>query len=156
MPVNKRGGKKHKRNKNYASENSSLRIKAAGQEYAKIVTCKGNCRFDVECSDGKNRAAILCGSMRKRRYVNNGDLVLVSLRDFQDKICDIIDVYNESQAKRLEEDKHLPESFRLGEENPYEDYTDEIHFTNEMPSSEEECGDTNNSSDESSIDLTEI
>ena len=98
-----KGGKKHKRNKNYNIENKALRIKEEGQEYAQITNCKGNCRFDVICSDGKNRAAILCGSMRKRKYVQLNDIVLVSLRDFQDDVCDIIDNYDENNVRKLKE-----------------------------------------------------
>ena len=91
---NQKGGKKHKRNKNYSTENKVLRIKEKDQEYAKVSKCKGNCRFDVDCCDGKSRAAILCGAMRKRKFINQGDLVLVSIRDFQDNVCDIIDSYD--------------------------------------------------------------
>ena len=40
--------------------------------------------------------------------------------------------------------------------NAIENFRRNHIFINEMPSFEEECGDTNNSSDESSIDLTEI
>ena len=107
-------------------------MKEDGQEYAKIIRCKGNCRFDVNCCDGKERAAILCGAMRKRRYVNQDDFVLVSLRDFQDDICDIIDSYEESQAKRLKSEKEIPETFILGEENPY-DSDDNIEFVTDLP-----------------------
>ena len=66
-----KGGKKHKRNKNRELETNIIRIKEDGQEYAQIIKCKGNCRFDVICSDGKSRSAILCGSMRKRKFVKD-------------------------------------------------------------------------------------
>lgn len=148
---NQKGGKKHKRNKNYNEESRSLRIKETGQEYAKVTKCKGNCRFDVSCCDGKQRGAILCGAMRKRKFINQGDLVLVSIREWQDDICDIIDSYDQNQAKKLKQDKHLPDTFLLGEENPYQDLNDEIEFSTDMPS--------DNSSDEgdnSDIDLEDI
>ena len=142
---NQKGGKKHKRNKNYSTENKVLRIKEKDQEYAKVSKCKGNCRFDVDCCDGKSRAAILCGAMRKRKFINQGDLVLVSIRDFQDNVCDIIDSYDESQARKLKQDKHIPESFNLGEDNPFEDNDDGIDFITDMPpeeiDSEEESSD---------------
>lgn len=129
---NIKGGKKHKRNKNYASENKTLRLKEPGQEYAKVINCKGNCRFDVLCCDGKTRAAILCGAMRKRKFINQGQLILVSIRDFQDDVCDIIDSYEESQAKRLKSEKEIPDTFILGEENPY-DSDDNIEFVTDLP-----------------------
>ncbi len=151
MPKNKIGGKKHKRNKNYDNESRVLRLKENGQEYAKITACKGNCRFDVYCCDGINRSAILCGAMRKRRFVNQGDFVLVSIRDFQDNVCDIIDAYDENQARKLKQEKHIPDSFKLEEDNPYtEDYSDGIEFTNEMPPDESE------SDEESDINMDDI
>lgn len=133
---NVKGGKKHKRNKNYASENKSLRLKEEGQEYAKVTRCKGNCRFDVECCDGKTRGAILCGTMRKRKFINQGQLVLVSIREWQDDVCDIIDSYEESHAKRLKAEKEIPDSFRLGEDNPYDIDDDGIDFDMGIPDDE--------------------
>jgi translation initiation factor 1A len=149
---NQKGGKKHKRNKNFTNENKSVRIKEEGQEYAKVSKCKGNCRFDVECCDGKTRAAILCGGMRKRKFINQGDVVLVSIREWQDSICDIIDSYDESQAKKLKQEKHIPESFKLGEDNPYGDLNDDIDFVSEMPPSDESSSD----SSDSEVDLDDI
>jgi len=130
----KKGGKKHKRNKNRDIETKTIRYKEDGQEYAQITKCKGNCRFDVRCSDGKERAAILCGTMRKRKFVNLNDIVLVSLRDFQDDICDIMDRYDENGARKLRETKELPETFTLGEDNDFQDDMDGIEFTTELPS----------------------
>ena len=149
---NQKGGKKHKRNKNFTNENKALRIKEDGQEYAKVSRCKGNCRFDVDCCDGKPRAAILCGTMRKRKFINQGDLVLVSIREWQDDICDIIDSYDESQAKKLKQEKHIPESFKLGEDNPYEDFNDDVDFISEMPPSD----DSDESSSDGEVDLDDI
>tara|TARA_B110000285_G_C15131851_1_gene624136 strand:- start:3468 stop:3713 length:246 start_codon:yes stop_codon:yes gene_type:complete len=80
-----------------------------------------------------------------------GDIVLVSLRDFQDSICDIIDSYDENQAKRLRDMKELPEAMKLEEDNDFEDIdVDGISFTNEMPSSESD------SDDDDGIDLDDI
>tara|TARA_B100000029_G_scaffold507088_1_gene591057 strand:- start:11107 stop:11568 length:462 start_codon:yes stop_codon:yes gene_type:complete len=136
----KKGGKKHKRNKNRDIETTTIRFKEDGQEYAQITKCKGNCRFDVKCSDGKDRAAILCGTMRKRKFVNLNDIVLVSLRDFQDDLCDIMDSYDENGARKLRELKELPETFTLGEDNDFQDGMDSIEFTTELPSDNSDEG----------------
>ena len=91
-------------------------------------------RFDVECCDGKTRSAILCGTMRKRKFINQGQLVLVSIREWQDDVCDIIDTYEDSHAKRLKSEKEIPESFQnLGEDNPYDVDDDGIEFDMGMP-----------------------
>ena len=51
MP-NKKGGKKHKRNKKQDDTyEKTLRLKEEGQEYAQIIKCLGNCRFNVLCFD---------------------------------------------------------------------------------------------------------
>ncbi len=153
-----KGGKKHKRNKNREYETKALRIKEDGQEYAQITKCKGNCRFDVRCTDGKERMAILCGSMKKRKFVNMNDIVLVSLRDFQDDVCDIIDNYDENGARKLKETKELPDSFNIGEENTFDEDFQSIEFTTDLPSdnSDEEQIKEEEDSDDDEIDLDEI
>ena len=149
---NKKGGKKHKRGKKDGYETKVLRLKEDGQEYAQIKALKGNCRFDVFCFDGKERMANLCGTMRKRRFVNLNDVVLVSLRDFQDSKCDIIDVYDDNQVHSLKDMKHIPDSIKLEEENDFTEELDGFEFTNEMPMSEG----SEEEEEEGSIDLDEI
>ena len=147
---NKKGGKKYKKNKREIQEQTTLRLKEEheGQEYAQVITCKGNCRFDVRCCDGIERAAILCGAMRKRKFIGIRALVLVSIREFQDNVCDIIDSYDESQTRKLKEDGHLPNDFKIEEENQFGGEIDEtITFSNDIPESESE------SSDESDDDI---
>ena len=147
-----KGGKKHKRNKNYNIENKALRIKEEGQEYAQITNCKGNCRFDVICSDGKNRAAILCGSMRKRKYVQLNDKVLVSLRDFQDDVCDIIDNYDENNVRKLKEANKLP--FNIDEGSDLNTEMDNIEFTYAISSESSE--ENSLDEDEENININDI
>ena len=43
----------------------------------------------------------MCGKMRKRVFVNQGELILVSLRDWQDSKCDIIDKYNDNDHSKI-------------------------------------------------------
>ena len=133
---NKKGGKKHKRGKKEYNESKTLRLKEDGQEYAQITACKGNCRFTVMCFDGKERMAIMCGAMRKREFVNMKDVVLVSLRDFQDDKCDIIDKYDENQVRKLKEMSQVPDSIKLTDENEYFDEDDGIEFVSELPPEE--------------------
>ena len=126
--VNKKGGKKHKRGKKDNFQTKELRKKDNGQEYAQIKTCKGNCRFDVMCFDGIERIANLCGTMRKRKFVNVRQVVLVSLRDFQDGKCDIIDSYDDYQVNLLRELNEIPDHIQLDEQNEFQDINDDIIF----------------------------
>jgi translation initiation factor 1A len=116
MP-NKKGGKKYKKKKQFNYDTKETRLKEKDQEYAQIKNCNGNCRFDVLCFDGKQRMAIMCGSMRKRKFVNVHDIVLVSIREWQDNVCDIIDNYNNNDIKKLKKIKHIPENIKTSENN---------------------------------------
>ena len=86
------------------------------------------------------------------------DIVLVSLRDFQDDVCDIIDNYDENGARKLKETKELPESFNIGEENTFDEGFQSIEFTTDLPSdnSDEEQIKEEEDSDDDEIDLDEI
>jgi translation initiation factor 1A len=155
--VNKKGGKKHKKGKKSGQfDTKQLRFKEDGQEYAQIIKMKGNCRFDVKCFDGKERIAIMCGSMRKRKFVNLRQVVLVSLRDFQDSICDIIDSYDDNQVRSLKEMKEIPDFIKLDEENMFsEDIFDEGDiFDNSMPP--EELSEGEEGEEDNEIDLDDI
>ena len=140
MP-NIKGGKKHKRNKNHNPAEKTLRLKEEGQEYAQIVRCKGNCRFDVLCFDGKKRMAIMCGAMRKKKFVNVNDIVLVSIREWQDSICDIIDNYDVNLARKLKEKGLIPDTIKLDVDNQYSSDDDDdmgVIFSTNMPDSSDE------------------
>jgi len=137
MP-NIKGGKKHKRNKNHNPTEKALRLKEEGQEYAQITRCKGNCRFDVLCFDGKKRMAIMCGKMRKRRFVNAKDIVLVSLREWQDSICDIIDNYDANLVRKLKDKGLVPKSINIDVDTQYSSDDDDnmgFVFSTNIPDS---------------------
>ena len=162
MP-NTKGGKKHKRNKNQNIVSKNLRLKEEGQEYAQIKKCKGNCRFDVLCFDGKERMAIMCGAMRKRKFVNVNDIVLVSLREWQDSVCDIIDNYDENLARKLKEKGLVPKSINLDVDNQYSDDDEDnmtFVFSTDIPDSESdeeiEESSSEESSDEDKINVDDI
>ena len=164
MP-NTKGGKKHKRNKkqnDYVEK--TLRLKEEGQEYAQITKCLGNCRFTVMCFDGKERMATMCGGMRKRRFVNQNDIVLVSLREWQDEKCDIIDNYDDNLTKKLKSKGLVPDSIKLDSDKPNDLDIDDDNmgfvFSTDIPDSDEEEIIKESSSDEESeeekIDIDDI
>ena len=71
--------------------------------------------FDPFCYDGKKRLAHIRGKMRKRVWVGVSDIVLVSLRDFQDEKCDVIQKYSADEARNLKVYKELPDTAKIGE-----------------------------------------
>lgn len=100
MPKNKLGGNKAKRGKNYTPERTFI-LKEPDQEYATVIKTLGDGRFQLECKDGINRLGLVRGKMRKRVWVNEGDIVLVGLRDYEDNKADIIHKYTQDEAKKL-------------------------------------------------------
>ena len=165
MP-NIKGGKKHKRNKKQNDYiEKTLRLKEEGQEYAQITRCLGNCRFTVMCFDGKERMATMCGGMRKRRFVNQNDIVLVSLRDWQDEKCDIIDNYDDNLTKKLKSKGLVPESIKLDSDKPNDLDIDDDNmgfvFSTDIPNSDSEeeilkKSSSDEESEEEKIDIDDI
>ena len=55
------------------------------------------------------------GKLRKRVWIGVGDIILVSLRDFQDDQCDVIKKSNIDEARQLKSIGELPENARINE-----------------------------------------
>jgi translation initiation factor 1A len=59
----------------------------------------GQTRMNVKCQDGETRVCRVRGKMKKRNWVREGDIVLVSPWEFQsDEKGDIIFRYTQNQA----------------------------------------------------------
>ena len=68
----------------------------------------GNDRFLVSCQDGKERLCRVRGKMKRRMWIREGDIVLVSPWDFQyDKRGDIIWRYRRNQLEWLRSNGYL-------------------------------------------------
>ena len=50
----------------------------------------GNGRLSAICFDGVIRLCHIRGKLRKKVWVNQGDIVLIGLRDYQDAKADVI------------------------------------------------------------------
>lgn len=110
--TNSRG--KNAKNKN-GHDKRELVFKEAGQEYAQVIRILGGLQLEVFCYDGTTRIAHIRGKMRKRQWVNVGDIILVGLRDFQDNKADVIHKYQYEEAKLLKSYGELPKNARLAE-----------------------------------------
>lgn len=159
MPNNK-GGKKFKKGKKTRGFNDKKQLikkdPEESQEYAQVVNPKGNGRFELLCCDGgKVRQGTVCGQMRKRVWINRGDLVLISKWEgmTDDTKCSIIHKYSEDEARRLQKEGDLPPNFKLNlDDFEIAEDEDESGFIMEQPSASE--SDTETSEEE--IDLDEI
>eukprot|EP00727_Mastigamoeba_balamuthi_P013989 m51a1_g9212 putative eukaryotic translation initiation factor x-chromosomal-like (161) ;mRNA; f:30436-31143 len=116
MPKNKgKGGKNRRRGKNEGDLKRELTFKEDGQEYAQVMRMLGNGRLEAMCFDGTKRLCHIRGKLRKKVWVNQGDIILVGLRDFQDGKADVILRYNNEEARMLKAYGELPESAKLVE-----------------------------------------
>lgn len=59
----------------------------------------GNGRLEAQCFDGEKRLALIRGKMRKKVWINTGDIILLSLREFQDEKADVIQKYTPDEAR---------------------------------------------------------
>lgn len=81
MP-NQQGGKNYKKSKHSTGEIiEKIQNAEADQMYGRVIKILGNLNMSVYCNDNYTRICKVCGAMRKRVWVNVGDLVIVSLRD---------------------------------------------------------------------------
>ncbi len=81
MP-NLKGGKNYKKSKHTPAAGTGRLVEAeADQMYGRVIKILGDRNMRVYCNDNASRICRVCGAMRKRVFVNLGDLVLVSIRD---------------------------------------------------------------------------
>ena len=117
MP-NTTGGKNYKKSKHGGSSMKPAFIeKAADQMYGRLLRNLGNRNMLVYCNDGKIRLCHIRGSMRKRVWLNVGDIVLISLRDFEKTTDDdhtksydrgdIVAKYDEEHMSRLKKEPDI-------------------------------------------------
>lgn len=74
------------------------------EEYAIVQKLLGNCRAKVLCNNGVEAIGIIRGSLRKfnkRILIENGDIVVVSKREFQNDKVDIVHKFNADQCQSL-------------------------------------------------------
>ena len=107
------GGKHHKKKRNFIDTSSrELVFKEDGQEYAIVNKLLGNRRCAVKTPDGRERLGIIRGNMRKStNLICSNDIVLLSLRDFQDSKADIVHVYKQDEVKSLIRYEEITDQF---------------------------------------------
>ena len=114
------GGKNRRRGKNENdNEKRELTFKEEGQEYAQVVKILGNGRLEALCFDGEKRLAHIRGKLRKKVWINQGDIILLSLREYQDQKGDVILKYSADEARSLKAYGELPESAKINETDTY-------------------------------------
>lgn len=116
MKKNIKGGKNFKKQKKDSSSSRELIFCEEDQIYGRIIKKLGDGRFDCELFNSnlnKNIIGKICGSMRKRVWINNGNIVLLSIRNFDSSCCDIIHKYNDEEAQNLKNYGEIPSNINL-------------------------------------------
>jgi initiation factor 1A len=126
MPRNLKGGNKAKKGANKNLIPKAI-VEAEEGQYYGIVTKyngAGRCELtyvidnntsnnDSSCQELKVKG-ILRGSLKKKMRLNNGDIILITPRDYQSDVVDIINKYSNEEIQRLRKSKIVhPNLFKL-------------------------------------------
>ncbi len=111
--------KQKKSGKNYQSSRD-LQFKEDGQVYGRVLKMLGNGRLDVQCFDGIKRLGHIRGSLKSVR-IETGDILLLSLRDFQDSKCDVIVKYTPEETRSLRNHNQIPQETKGDNQEIIED-----------------------------------
>jgi len=104
----------------------------------------GNGRLEAMCFDGVKRLGLIRGKLRKKIWINNGDIILVSLREYQDEKGDVILKYSADEARSLKAYGELPDTAKINETDtfgPNEDGDCGFEFDEDRDSEEEDGAD---------------
>ena len=116
MGKNVKGGKKFKKKKvdggGGGDDLKNIIFRELDQEYAQVTALLGNCRLRLNCIDGKTRIGKIRGAIRKKSWISMNDVVLVSLRDFEDDKCDVLLLYKSHEVVYLQKLGEIPSSIK--------------------------------------------
>ena len=136
MVKNKKGGSGHKRMaRKHVSGGSGYQNKVRkkreeGEIYARVIKLNGGQFAHIKCEDGKLRNLVIRGQFRRRKRGNRlsaDTLVLAGLRDWEvingKKLekADLLEVYNNFEADKLQKSKQLPECLYTETQKQQED-----------------------------------
>jgi translation initiation factor 1A len=138
--VKNSGGKQAKKmaRKNQNNDEQQVSInelcKTDEQDYGIIEKVLGGGRFTIVTQDNKKRIGISRGKMfsrngkvKDRSLMSVGNLVLISLRDFQDDKADILMFYSKAQVDLLIQYDEIDKNFiKQTNENNNSDMVDDI------------------------------
>jgi translation initiation factor 1A len=107
----KRGGRVEKAPCPFASEENMM--------YGKIIKNLGALQMNVLCNDNVERRAKIRGTMKSRVWLYPGDIVLLSLREYdsKNKECDILGKYKPAQIAKLKAENALNFTADIKEED---------------------------------------
>lgn len=111
--VNTTGGKNYKKSKHASGVPPTFIDKQSDQIYGRVVKNLGDRNILVFCNDNYTRICHIRGSMRKRVWINVGDIILISLRDFESKTAkgeekgDVVAKFDETHFGKLRKQEDI-------------------------------------------------
>lgn len=151
---------RNKKQKKYLnnSYNNNYNLDENNEEYAIVTKLLGNCRVTLFTNSGNECMGIIRGSLRKfskRVLIEKGDIVVVSIRDYQDSKVDIVHKFNREQIQLLIKEKTLSQTlinfynnkikFEKSENNTLINDDDKLEFDYNISISDSDNDDKNNS-----------
>lgn len=100
--------------------NKELILKAEMEEYGFVTKLCGDCKVMVQLPDTSTIMCRIPGKMRKKAIVKLGNIVLISKREYQATMADIIVLYTPIQVRELLKMGEIPNSFMGDAENDIE------------------------------------
>ena len=130
MPLRNKPTKKKYSPKNTPIKYANPDIK---QEYARIEKALGNCHFLLINIAGKERNASTCGTAKKGRRMQKGQLVLIEpLSEDLDKKWQIMFKYSPSHEKILEKENKLRKIEEIETNSESENSDNDFQFEDQV------------------------
>lgn len=117
MP-NRTGGKNYKKSKQTGSFTKPFIDRQEGQQYGRVLRNLGGRNMLIYCNDNKIRLCHICGAMKKFNWLAVGDLVLISLRDFEKKPEAGSKEYEKGDILAKYDQDHLGKLKKMPDANP--------------------------------------
>lgn len=93
--------------------------------YGILEKALGGRFYNVKCLDGMTRR---CKVRQKRLRVKEGDMCIISLREFQPKVGDVIYKYDAEEVRQLRNEQVIPKMDTISENTTYNDEQEEDTF----------------------------
>ena len=112
-----RGRKKKRRGTEESKKEVPLPNQEEGTILCVVIRVLGADHLLIRCQDGVERKARIPGSLRRRMWMREGDIVLAAPWDFKPDRADVIYRYSRDEVRRLVEKGVIPpEIVELAEE----------------------------------------
>ena len=147
MPRNKGIGgnksRKGKKNATYSINKNELVKKDEQQMYARVIKLLGSGRLNALCEDGETRMCKIRGKMMKKDFVKTDGIILISLREYENKKADVIHNYNDDEVRVLVSDGDINKEIISSESNILNKNNNKNYFEIEFNNSESDNDETN-------------